>query len=61
MEHVCYRPEKDRERSELTEREPDPNKRTNKRNAEAGREGKAKGKEGKEGRKGRRERGKRSG
>ena len=30
-------------RSELTERETDPNKRTNKRNAQAGREGKAKG------------------
>ena len=29
------------QRSELTEREPDPNKRTNKCNAEAGREGKA--------------------
>ena len=38
-------------RSELTEREPDPNKRTNKRNAEAGREGKAKGKEGRKGEK----------
>ena len=34
------------EESELTERGPDPNKRTNKHNAEAGREGKAKGKEG---------------
>ena len=40
-----------RERSELTEREPDPNKRTNQRNAEAGREGKAKGKEGRKGEK----------
>ena len=37
------------ERSELTEREPDPNKRTNKCNAEAGRKGQAK-------RKGRKER-----
>ena len=38
-------------RSELTEREPDPNKRTNQRNAEAGREGKAKGKPGAKGEK----------
>ena len=34
------------DKSELTEREPDPNKKTNKCSAEVGREGKAKGKEG---------------
>ena len=42
-------------RSELTEREPDPNRRKNKRNAEAGREKGAKGQEA--GKAGRRERG----
>ena len=38
-------------RSELTQREPDPNKRTNKCNVEAGRDGRAKGKEGGKGEK----------
>ena len=36
-------------KSELTEREPDPNKRTHQRNAEGGRQGKEKGKQGRKG------------